>query len=230
MERLLKGVATFQREVFPQHRELFEKLAAKQNPLALFITCADSRVVPDLITQSDPGDLFICRNAGNMVPAYGETNGGVSATTEYAVVALNIRHIIVCGHSDCGAMKGVLHPEAVEQMPTVRSWLAYGEMSRRIVNEAYPQLSEESKLNALVAENVVAQLDHLKTHPSVASRLAAGRISIHGWVYNIRTGQVEAWDAEKSRFVSIEHYDINSGTPRRRIARQTEAVMQEVAG
>src|SRR3982751_6268271 len=116
MERLLKGVSTFQREVFPQHRELFERLAAKQNPMALFITCADSRVVPDLITQSDPGDLFICRNAGNMVPPYGEMNGGVSATIEYAVVALNIRHIIVCGHSDCGAMKGVLHPEAVEQM------------------------------------------------------------------------------------------------------------------
>lgn len=230
MERLVQGVSKFQREVFPRQRELFEQLAAKQNPQALFITCADSRVVPDLITQADPGDLFICRNAGNMIPAYGEMNGGVSATIEYAVVALNIRHIIVCGHSDCGAMKGVLHPEAVEQMPTVRDWLAYGEMARRIVTEAYPQLSEESKLNALVAENVVAQLDHLKTHPSVASRLAAGRISIHGWVYNIRTGHVEAWDAKHSRFVPIEQYDINSGTPRPRIARQTEAVMQEVAG
>src|SRR3954451_19379403 len=159
MERLVQGVSKFQREVFPRQRELFEQLAAKQNPQALFITCADSRVVPDLITQADPGDLFICRNAGNMVPAYGETNGGVSATIEYAVVALNIRHIIVCGHSDCGAMKGVLHPEAVKDMPTVRTWLSHGEMARRIVVEGYPELSEEHALNALVSENVVAQLE-----------------------------------------------------------------------
>ena len=226
MERLLKGVSTFQREVFPQHRELFERLAAKQNPMALFITCADSRVVPDLITQSDPGDLFICRNAGNMVPPYGEMNGGVSATIEYAVLALNVRHIIVCGHSDCGAMKAVLHPELVEDLPTVRSWLAHGEMARRIVNEAYPALSEGAQLHTLVGENVVAQLEHLRTHPSVASRLATGSICLHGWIYHIRTGQIEAWDAQQGGFVPIEQYDPASATPkpRRQIVLEKEMV------
>src|SRR5262245_41103473 len=135
MERLLRGVTKFQTEVFPAQRPLFEGLASGQSPEALFITCADSRIVPQLITQSSPGDLFICRNAGNMVPPYGELHGGVSATIEYALCVLNVKHIIVCGHTDCGAMKGILHPEAVADMPTVRSWLAHGEVARRIVNE-----------------------------------------------------------------------------------------------
>jgi carbonic anhydrase len=230
MERLLQGVSKFQRDVYPSQRELFEKLASKQNPEALFITCADSRIVPDLITQSSPGDLFICRNAGNMIPPYGEVNGGVSATIEYAVLALNVRHIVVCGHSDCGAMKGVLHPEAVQDMPTVRTWLAHGEMARRIVREVYHDMSEEHALNALVSENVVAQLEHLKTHPSVAARLANGSIGIHGWVYHIRSGNVEAWDAEQGRFVPIEEYNVNSATPKPRIAWQRSANAREVGG
>jgi carbonic anhydrase len=226
MERIVQGVSRFQRDVYPRQRELFEQLARKQNPGALFITCADSRIVPDLITQSDPGDLFICRNAGNMVPAYGEVNGGVSATIEYAVVALKIRHIVVCGHTDCGAMKAVLHPEATAGMPTVRSWLAYGEMARRIVDEAYPDLSEEAKLHALIEENVVAQLEHLKTHPSVAAGLAMGEMSLHGWVYHIRTGVVDAYDREEGRFVPVEQCRLESARP---VARVRRNVLQGVA-
>src|SRR3954454_22507395 len=116
MQRLIEGVSKFQREVFPSKRELFEQLSSSQKPDALFITCSDSRVVPELFTQAGPGDLFLCRNAGNMVPPYGEMAGGVSATIEYAVLALGVRHIVVCGHTDCGAMKGVLHPELVKDM------------------------------------------------------------------------------------------------------------------
>ncbi len=226
MERILQGVSKFQRDVYPRQRELFEQLAKKQTPRALFITCADSRVVPDLITQVGPGELFICRNAGNMVPAYGEVNGGVSATIEYAVMALNIRHIIICGHTDCGAMKAVLHPEMTNGMPTVKSWLAYGEMARRVVESAYPDLAEEAKLHAVIEENVVAQLDHLRTHPSVAARLATGDICLHGWVYHIRTGALEAWDGERGRFVSIEEYKVDSATPKPRVARTQQ---QEVS-
>jgi carbonic anhydrase len=217
MDRLVQGVAKFQREVFPQKQQLFEELAGGQNPEALFITCADSRIVPDLIMQTNPGDLFICRNAGNMVPPYGELHGGVSATIEYAVRALNVEHIIVCGHSDCGAMKGILHPELVADMPTVQTWLSHGEVARRMVTENYPNLPEAAKLDVITEENVVAQLEHLRTHPSVAARLARGTLSIHGWVYDFRTSHVSAWDAPKGRFVPIEEYSLVSSVPRSRL-------------
>lgn len=225
MERILQGVSKFQRDVYPRQRELFEQLAKKQTPRALFITCADSRVVPDLITQVGPGELFICRNAGNMVPAYGEVNGGVSATIEYAVVALKIHHIIVCGHTDCGAMKAVLHPEMTNGMPTVKSWLAYGEMARRIVDQAYPDLTEEAKLHALIEENVIAQIEHLKTHPSVAAGYAMGEVCLHGWVYHIRSGQLQAFDPEKNRFVPIDEYSLEHSKPRTRLHRNVAEVV-----
>lgn len=206
MDRLISGIAKFKREVFPAQKALFEELANKQQPDTLFITCSDSRIVPNLITQTDPGDLFLIRNAGNMVPPYGERHGGVSATIEYAVDVLGVRHIIVCGHTDCGAMKGVMYPEKVAQLPAVRTWLGHGDVARRVVTENYPDLPEESKIHLLTEQNVVAQLDHLRSHPSVAARLAGGRISVHGWLYHIRTGEVEAWDPSRSRFVSIEEY------------------------
>ena len=206
MKHLVDGVVRFQRDIFPKRKHLFEKMAEEQNPQALFITCADSRVVPDMIMQTEPGDLFICRNAGNMVPPYGEFHGGVSATIEYAVRVLNIPDIIVCGHTDCGAMKGLLRPELLSEMPTVKSWLSHGELARRMVKENYPELSEDQRQYALTEENVVAQLDHLRTHPSVAARLARGHLQIHGWVYHICTGDVRAWDSQRSRFVPLEQY------------------------
>lgn len=222
MHKIIEGVLRFQRDVFPHKKHLFEKLATGQNPGVLFITCADSRVVPDLIMQTDPGDLFICRNAGNMVPPYGDVQGGVSATIEYAVRVLNVKHIIVCGHTDCGAMKGVMHPESVADLPTVKSWLAHGELARSVVKENYPGLSEEAELHVLTEENVIAQMDHLRTHPSVAPRLARGRLQLHGWVYNIQTGDVNAWDSGRSRFVPIEQYSILTSGPKPRLAATAE--------
>lgn len=219
MEHLLAGVSKFQREVYPQKKSLFQKLAAGQNPQVLFITCADSRIVPDLITQSQPGDLFICRNAGNMVPTYGDVHGGVSATIEYAVSALNVSHIIVCGHSDCGAMKAIIHPEMVADMPTVKSWLANGEVARRIVQQTYADLPEIEQVRLLTEENVVAQVDHLRTHPSVAARLATGEISLHGWMFSIGTGSVTAWDPAHKHFVPIEEYSPDSVRPVPRLKR-----------
>jgi carbonic anhydrase len=218
MKNFIDGFIRFKRDVFPKRKQLFERLAGAQSPEALFITCADSRIVPDLIMQTEPGDLFICRNAGNIVPPYGEVQGGVSATIEYAVAVLNVSHIIVCGHTDCGAMKGILKPETLDELPTVKSWLSHGELARRVVKENYPELSESAKLHVLTEENVVAQLDHLRTHPSVAARLANGRIQLHGWIYNIRAGEVHAWDAHRARYVPLEEYNLAAPRPRTRLA------------
>ena len=177
--------------------------------------------MPDIITQSKPGDLFICRNAGNMVPPYGTVSGGVSATIEYAVVMLGIKHIIVCGHTDCGAMKGVLHPESVADLPAVKSWLKHGEMARRIVEETYGSLSEGEKLARLIEENVVAQLENIRTNPPVALRLARGEISLHGWIYNIGEGKVTGWDPVESCFVPIDQYSVSRVAPRPRLRRMS---------
>jgi carbonic anhydrase len=205
MKDLLAGVVKFQSEVYPEKRDLFERLAGKQTPRALFITCADSRIVPDMLTQCEPGDLFICRNAGNIVPTYGgSAMGGVSATIEYAVVALNIEHIVVLGHSDCGAMKGILHPHHVTHMPAVASWLRHGDIARLMVEENYPGLDEAGQLRAIIEENVIAQVEHLRTHPSVATRLARNKITVHGWIYNIEHGELWAFDADEGCFVRLD--------------------------
>jgi carbonic anhydrase len=206
MERLLDGIRQFQRDVFPQRKDLFRQLAEGQHPHSLFITCADSRVVPDMITQSQPGDLFICRNVGNMVPSYGEFHGGVASTIEYAVTVLNVEDVIICGHTDCGAMKGLLKPEMLNDMPSVKNWLAHGDLARAMVKENYKDLSPEEELNALIAENAVSQLAHLHTFPCVATRVARGKLRLHAWVYDIQTGEVRTYDAEKHKYVPIHEY------------------------
>jgi len=217
MRRIVEGLHRFQTAVFPTKRDLFRTLADSQAPRALFITCGDSRIVPDLITQTSPGELFICRNAGNIVPPFGEVAGGVSATIEYAVVALQIPNIIVCGHSDCGAMKGILYPETTKSMPMVGHWLRHAESARYVVEELYRERSEDEKLEILTTENVRAQLANLMTHPSVAVRLARGTLQIFGWHYDISTGEVLTFDGERDRFVRLEPSDrIPSATPRPR--------------
>lgn len=203
MEKLLKGLHQFQSNTFSTQRGLFERLAHGQRPEALFITCSDSRINPNLLTQTEPGDLFILRNAGNIVPPHGAANGGEGATIEYAVVALGIRHIIVCGHSKCGAMHGLLHPETVESLPTVAAWLKHAQATRRIVETKYPDADEENKLDAAVKENVLVQLEHLRTLPEVAVRLARNELQLHAWVYKFETGEVLAYDPESKRFLDL---------------------------
>lgn len=204
MEKIIRGIHHFQNTIFSSQRELFRRLATGQQPEALFITCSDSRILPNLLTQTKPGELFILRNAGNIVPPHGAANGGEGATIEYAVTALGIRDIIVCGHSHCGAMHGLLHQEQLTHMPSVVNWLGHAEATRRIVEEKYPeQLEEERALNA-VKENVLVQLENLRTHPSVATGLALGKLTLHGWVYQIETGGVFAYDPEQRLFRRIE--------------------------
>jgi carbonic anhydrase len=206
MKRLLEGYARFRADVFPERAGLFQDLANQQKPSTLFITCADSRIVPDMILQSDPGDLFICRNAGNIVPSYGEMHGGVSATIEYAVLALGIENIIVCGHSDCGAMKAVLSRKKHDNMPTVDSWLRNSSSAMQVLESQFSQHQHQSPhemLRALSRANVVAQVQHLRTHPSVAAGLSKGTLNLYGWVYEIHTGEIQNFNSQQGRFVDL---------------------------
>lgn len=204
MDEFIDRLSRFRGQVFPAHQALYQRLATHgQSPKALMISCADSRVVPELITQSGPGELFVCRNAGNIVPPFSQANGGVSSAVEYAVVALEVSEIIVCGHSDCGAMKAFLTPEKLEAMPNVAAWLRHAHAAHQVVCCAYPHLEEKAAVRALAQENVVAQINHLRTHPSVAAALAQGRLSLHGWFFDIETGGVLALNGDTGRFEHV---------------------------
>jgi carbonic anhydrase len=192
--KFLGGVSRFKENVYPEHRELFEKLAAGQRPEALFITCADSRIDPCLLTQTKPGELFICRVIGNIVPPYPDAVGGVSATIEYAVGVLRVPEVIVCGHTDCGVMRGALNPEALGAYPNVTAWLRYAKVEQR-----EPEPSPEFLL-ALTEANVVGQLSNLRSHPAVADRLKEGDLTLHGWVYHIGPGTVTSYNEESGKF------------------------------
>jgi carbonic anhydrase len=201
MEKVLKGLIRFQKEVFAKKEKLFASLSKQQNPSVLFITCSDSRIDPSLLTQTDPGDIFIIRNAGNLIPTYGAAIGGSTATIEYGVSVLQVKDIIVCGHTDCGAMKGLLHSEKLQELPAVKAWLQHAETTVRIVRDHCAHLKGEELFAAAIRENVLVQLDHLRTHPAVATRLRRGDLRLHGWVYSIGTGEVWVYDSEKKGFV-----------------------------
>ena len=205
MQKLVEGIHEFQGNVFSSKQALFERLASGQQPLALFITCSDSRIDPCLLTQTEPGELFILRNAGNIVPPYGAVAGGEAATIEYAVCVLKIKDIIVCGHSYCGAMNGLLHPEQLGELPAVRQWLTHSEATARIMKENYQHITEATpRLTATVEENVLVQLENLRTHPSVAAALARDALKLHGWVYKFETGQVYGYDAQQGQYVAVD--------------------------
>lgn len=185
---------------------MFELLAKGQNPDTLFITCSDSRIDPNLLTRSQPGELFILRNAGNIVPPHAAASGGEAATIEFAVAALGVKDIIICGHSHCGAIKGLLNPELIASLPAVASWLSHAEMTRRIVRDNYGHLEGDRLVTATVQENVLVQLENLRTLPAVGSRLVKGDLHLHGWVYKIETGEVFAYDSASGQFLAIAEY------------------------
>ncbi|WP_241638794.1 carbonic anhydrase [Rosenbergiella epipactidis] len=202
MKTIIDGFLNFQRDIYPEREELFRSLASSQKPKALFISCSDSRLVPELVTQQEPGQLFVIRNAGNIVPSFGPEPGGVSATIEYAVMALGVTDIIICGHSNCGAMSAIASCACLDTMPAVEHWLRYADAAKAVV-EKHEYSSPEDKLNAMVRENVIAQLNNIKTHPSVAVALRNKKINLHGWVYDIETGQIHALDKHGEHFVSL---------------------------
>ncbi|MFE0130795.1 carbonic anhydrase [Streptomyces sp. NPDC059037] len=186
-----EGVTRFRRDVYPAKAELFAELAATHRPTTLFISCSDARVVPELITQSEPGELFVIRTAGNLVPAHTPGSDGVGASIEYAVAVLGVTGIVVCGHSACGAMTALAENHDLTGAPAVADWLRHADASRARVTAG----TGEREVDALVRENVRAQLANLATHPSVARALAARTLTLHGWVYDIPTGTVEELDA-----------------------------------
>jgi carbonic anhydrase len=203
MEKLVRGIHQFQSEYFRPHRELFAQLAQGQHPEAMLITCSDSRVSPTLLTQAKPGDIFVLRNAGNIVPPYGASQGGEAATIEYAVRVLGVKDIIICGHSHCGAMKGLIAPPNTGELPAVRSWLGHAESTRAIVKEKYAHLDDHAKHEVTIEENVLVQLENLRTHPAVAAKLSRAELHLHGWVYNFETGQVFNYDLKQGQFVKL---------------------------
>jgi carbonic anhydrase len=205
LEKLKDGVRRFQAEVHAEKAEEYRRAATMpQQPHALIVACADSRVDVEAITSSGPGEIFVTRNIGNMVPAYGEMLGGVSAVIEYAVTALKVQHVVVCGHSDCGAMKALLTPGSTDGMPTVKSWLTNGQAALRIADTLNrPDDRPSERVNRLTEENVLMQLAHLKTHPSVAGAIARGMLTVSGWVYEIGTGEVRVAEDGSRTFVPV---------------------------
>jgi carbonic anhydrase len=211
VQKLVQGVHNFQANVFSRNRDLFMRLAVGQSPQALFITCSDSRMVPDLITQADPGDLFVLRNAGNIVPPYGTGSGAEAAAIEYAVKGLGVKDVVVCGHTRCGAMKGILSPDDLAELPRVREWLRHADAGKEIVSVVYGHLTGDARWTVLVEENVLTQIENLRTHPAVAAGLAGGELNLHAWVYKMETGQVFTYDAAAGQYVPLADAD---GTPR----------------
>ncbi|MDM9382041.1 carbonic anhydrase [Chlorogloeopsis sp. ULAP01] len=202
MKKLIKGLREFKASYFSTHQELFEQLSHGQKPRVLFITCSDSRVDPNLITQAQIGELFVIRNAGNIIPPFGATNGGEGATIEYAVQALDIQQIIICGHSHCGAMKGLMKLNRLrEEMPLVHDWLKYAEATRRLVLDHYGHYQGEELLEIMIAENVLTQIENLRTYPVIHSKLYQGQLSIYAWIYHIETGEVLAYDPHRHAYV-----------------------------
>lgn len=203
MEEIIRGVERFRREVFPAERGLFAQLAHGQSPKALMITCADSRIDPNQITQSRAGDLFLVRNAGNIIPPFHVTQGAEAASVEYAMEVLNISHIIVCGHTDCGAIKALANPKGLDALRSVKAWLDHAGGALSNARERHAHLEGDDFVRALVEENVLAQIENLKTHPSVAARLDKGTVEIHAWKYDIGNGEVLCHDGQCGRFMAI---------------------------
>jgi len=165
MHDIINGFLRFQQEVYPTHKELFKTLATGQTPKALFISCSDSRMVPELVTQREPGDLFVIRNAGNIVPSFGPEPGGVSATVEYAVAQLKVTDIVICGHSDCGAMTAVATCACLDHMPAVKNWLRHTDAAR-MINESRNHATEKERIDGMVRENVTRPVEQ-HPHPSL---------------------------------------------------------------
>jgi carbonic anhydrase len=214
MEHIIDGVLRFQREVHPNSAALYRQLAISQSPQAMFIGCADSRVVPEIFTGQDPGSLFVVRNAGNIVPPSSTEPGGVTASIEYAVSVLGIPDIIVCGHSGCGAMTAILNgAQNLTRLPAVARWLHYADSALAAVDADHAEAPVDARLDALIHENVLTQLDNLLTHPVVADAIHNKQLRVHGWVFDIGSGRVDNYDARIQKFVPLTAESFADATP-----------------
>lgn len=206
MEKLYRGIHKFQSSHFKREEEFFRRLSGTQNPEVLFITCADSRVDPNLVTQSRPGELFIVRNVGNIIPPYDaiRDKNSVAAAIEFAVLKLKVTDIIVCGHSNCGAIEALCGDEQeLESMPHLRDWLNIALPVKETVATICSGLSTEDCRRIAEEENILAQLRNIQTYPFVAESLTEGKLYLHGWYYKIETGDVYAYNPNTEMFEVI---------------------------
>lgn len=219
MLKLVRGIHQFQNHVFNDNRELFDRLSKGQQPLALLITCSDSRICPDMLMQTRPGELFVLRTAGNIVPPYGAVHGGEAATIEYAIAALKVRDIIVCGHSHCGAMAALFQYQELNKLPAVKSYLKHAEATRRIIGENYQDVTDPTqRLNLTIEENVLVQLENLRTHPAVAAAVGREELNLHGWVYQFENGRVLSYSPSDEQFMPLEQLSPDSAASEPSIA------------
>jgi carbonic anhydrase len=204
MKKLIKGLHTFQTTVFPIQKDFFESLVTGQKPEILFITCSDSRINPQLITTTKPGEMFILRNAGNIIPQFGD-GSSEEATVEFAVSELGVKDIILCGHFHCGAIQAALDIERTKKMPSLYSWVNQNIIpTLDFVEKNYEINDKNILIDILIQEHVLAQLENLKTHPAIINNINKG-LSLHGWIYKFETGEIFAYDALEGQFNLIKN-------------------------
>jgi carbonic anhydrase len=209
MQKLIQGIHKFREKELGKYQELFHRLSEQgQNPHTLFITCCDSRILAELITQSRPGDLFVVKNLGNIVPSVnvrGSTNS-TAAAIEFAVQTLGVKDVVICGHSSCGAMEGLLLgvPDK-EQMPHLAEWLEVAAPVRELIENKYSYLKDrEERLTAASQENVLFGLENLHTYPLVKEKLEQGTLRLHAWFFKIATAEIFAYDPILQQFQRVE--------------------------
>lgn len=205
MKKLVKGIVEFRQKSLPSYREMFTRLALGQSPDTLFIACSDSRVVPNLFASTDPGDLFVVRNVGNLIPSCGcdghsSADESEAAAIEFAILNLNVTDIIVCGHSECAAMRALVEGREKVKATNLRSWLRHGEpsLTREVLN------SELSRPNQLSQVNVIQQLEHLQSYPIVKDRMTHGSLKLHAWWFELSTASVYAYEEDAGKFIVID--------------------------
>ena len=203
IQKLVHGIHSFQKGYFARHRALFAELAAKgQRPNTLFLTCSDSRILPERLTSTGPGELFIVRNVGNVIPRT-DLVGGTAAAIEYGIEVLGVDHIVVCGHTQCGAIDAIMDPQRMESLPYVKRWLSQTERVREVIAARYSDLPIEAQKMAAVEENVLMQLENLRDYPFAQRRLDAGTLDLSGWVLDVEKGTVFDYDAALCEFVPL---------------------------
>ena len=203
---LLKGMQDFYHKTFPKHSETFTELAKGQKPRILFITCSDSRIDPNLMTHTGPGDIFVIRNAGNIVPPFGSSSGGEEASIEYAIDGLGIKNVVICGHSHCGAMAGLAGKADLSTLPSTSAWLRHAAaVKKRCQNDE----KSEQIVEKLIHENILVQVQNLKTHPAVSAAISENRLRVFGCVYHFESGLITIYHQKLRKFVPVTEVSPN---------------------
>jgi len=209
VKKLIRGIIEFRKNVLDEYRETFAKLALGQSPDTLFIACSDSRVVPNLFASTNPGDLFVVRNIGNIIPPFIGTHHenfdeSIAAAIEFAVLILKVSYIIVCGHSECGAMQALMRSKPNNETPHLEHWLQHAKTALNPLQDYPPSSSKIAPHNHLSQINILQQIAHLKTYPSVKQRLEDKTLSIYGWWFDIAHADVYAYENDLKKFVLID--------------------------